>query len=184
MTPPEKPHPWTIILSVTAILVSIVSFWQSCVSANVAKSIATPLVYSTEAKFTKGPTANEPFIVGAQVKNFGQIPARNIDTRFNVEFLPKGAKVAWTLNGQTSDASKEEILGSQDYTIFNYERRTPFTAQDIEDLKQGTRTLFYYGSAKYDSGNGDSTPMTWCWKYKPSVNDFWRCDPEDLSTHP
>jgi hypothetical protein len=179
---PDAPHPWTISLSITAILISVASLWQSCSTANVTKSIARPLIYSTEAYFTKKPTAGEIPIVGVTLKNFGQLPAQNISTQFNVRILPLGKKLKKIFDKETADSYTEDILGNQDETFINYERGEPLTAQDVQALKQGTKTLFYYGEAMYEVSRGGPTTLEWCWKYKPIVNEneFWRCDSAEV----
>jgi hypothetical protein len=152
----------------------------------VTKSIARPLVYSTEAYFTKKPKAGEIPIVGVTLKNFGQLPAQTIETQFNVRILPLGNKLKRIFDKETSDSYTEEILGSQDETFINYERGEPLTAQDVHDLEQGTKILFYYGLATYKVGREGRTTLKWCWKYKPIVNEneFWRCDSAEVEKEP
>src|SRR5215469_10221916 len=80
----EKPHPWTIWLSIIALMfisasaaISFFSYRQSQTATSIAQGRAAPLIYSTDALVVgEKLAAQKTLYVAVRLRNFGELPAK------------------------------------------------------------------------------------------------------------
>jgi hypothetical protein len=178
----ERPHNWTMWWSVGAIIISLVSatisflsLQESRTATNIAKARSAPLIYSTEASIAgKKIVAKKVLYVAVRLQNWGELPAQDISTNYNLSLVASTQKL---VNSQAGEGFyKEAILAAKDWTEIHYRRDEPLTQKQVDQIMNGSLVMFYYGTTKYDH---PEKVLSWCWKFNRELNEFWRCDEEE-----
>jgi uncharacterized protein (DUF433 family) len=178
----DRPHFITTIFSVLTSLLSVIALvasFRSCQQSQkitrITEEKAAPLVYDTEAGLRKKPlAANSRLYVAFQLKNQGETPAYNIRTEYNLKLLPKDQELVKDYEG--GDSNEEPRLANQDWTLINYRRDQPLSADEVIRINRGDLKIWLFGKTDYEDSSRKRRTFEWCWYYNPELEEFWRCD--------
>ena len=77
---PDRPHLWTVILSLLAVAVSFVSFCQSKEAVRISREVSRAAVQVNTVRLTDNPERLSFLTLDLTLTNYGQVTARDIIT--------------------------------------------------------------------------------------------------------
>jgi hypothetical protein len=90
----DRPHGWTIALSISALVVSILSLCQAHKAVETSAATAHAVVQATALKLTRDPRQMSFLTVDLTLMNYGAISARNLTTAFEWEVSKLAVPIA------------------------------------------------------------------------------------------
>src|SRR5437588_3999446 len=81
----DRPHGWTLIFSVSALCVSILSLWQSNRATKISEATSRAMVQVTAVRLPSDPAQMTFLNIDVELKNYGKTMARNIRTAYDWE---------------------------------------------------------------------------------------------------
>jgi hypothetical protein len=176
----DRPHMWTLLLSVGAMVVSVASFWQSCATRRITVATSRASVQVASAKLLEAPETASFARYELVLTNFGKAAARNIRTRttYDISTFPG------VLSGDLStvgDMRAPDMSPAMSQTI-----RLQAGARlslDHEKLLRPKMLLVILGVTDYeDEATGLLAHDSWCFLYDPrdkhqkSTLELRRCE--------